>query len=328
MSRIEIFQQEIFTKNYSKFLLNTSDKIQITCYKLQSNETKAVSLIRLSLWSMRHLPQEAVLPYRTGVLCILTSSSRTRHWWSPNQTVNLGWTWKKENTEKKYCLQVTKKKEKESFVGDESSKRAERALEGEQSTEGELSSPAVPTAHRGSPGWCCAGCSTLVPPGQWAMSTSSQGLHLGPWYDSAALWGASSKHFSATTRKTSHYGSSRGYNPSIQSFYVLGFQVIFCQHLCIFGLSTHIFINSWKQKPVLYVWIWFRVKTLQPAWITYWSCIYLSFGWHFPSLQLSNSQKSVLNSYIYSELRTSVIPASLQRSFTRMIWYDLSVIVH
>lgn len=64
-----------------------------------------------------------------------------------------GMNLKKENTEKKYCLQVTKKKEKESFVGDESSKRAERALEGEQSTEGELSSPAVPTAHRGSPGW-------------------------------------------------------------------------------------------------------------------------------------------------------------------------------
>lgn len=66
MSRIEILQQEIFTKNYSKFLPNTSDKIQITCYKLQNNETNAVSLIRLSLRGMWHLAQEAVVHYKPG----------------------------------------------------------------------------------------------------------------------------------------------------------------------------------------------------------------------------------------------------------------------
>lgn len=156
-------------------------KIQITCYKLQSNETKAVSLIRLSLWSMRHLPQEAVLPYRAGVLCILTSSSRTRHWWSPNQTVSLGWTWKKENTEKKYCLQVTKKKEK--FCGRWELKTGWEGTGGRAEHRGRTKQPS--SAHssqrisrlgvvQAAPHWCLQD-SGLCPP---AAKVSTWGLDM------------------------------------------------------------------------------------------------------------------------------------------------------
>ena len=54
-------------------------KIQVTCYKLQNNETKATRLIRLSLYGITHLPKEAVLPYKPGNVGLLTSSLRTRH---------------------------------------------------------------------------------------------------------------------------------------------------------------------------------------------------------------------------------------------------------
>lgn len=85
-----------------------------------------------------------------------------------------------ENTEGKVLLTGDKEQKKGSFVGAESSKWAERALEGEQSREGEQSSPVVPTLTEELQSRGCAGCPTLVPPGQRAVSTRSQGLHLEP----------------------------------------------------------------------------------------------------------------------------------------------------
>lgn len=199
VSRTEIFQQKMYTKNYSKFRLNTWDKIQITCYKLKNNARKAPSLERFSLWGMWHLAQEAVLPYKPGdVFWHLPEGPRT---WLAKSKPNCQPGMNLEENTEKCCWQVTKNREKERFVRAESSKWAERELEGEQSPEGEPSSPAVPRAHRGAPGQKMfrlphAGASRAVgcvhqqprsPPGalRWFCNTVG-----------------SQFHFSATTRKT------------------------------------------------------------------------------------------------------------------------------
>lgn len=132
-----------------------------------------------------------------------------------------------ENTEGKALLTGDKEQKKGSFVGAESSKWAERALEGEQSTEGEQSSPAVPTAHRGAPeqGMCS------LPHTSWCL----QDRGLCPPAAKVSTWSPEMilQHCGEPVSSTfqllqgNKYGSSHVYNPSTQSFYILGFQIFF-----------------------------------------------------------------------------------------------------
>lgn len=128
MSIIEILQQEIFTKKLFKIspehiTQNTDNMLQVTKqWNKGSKFNKVVSKRLVTSGPGSSVPLQARM-------CILTPSSRTRHWPSPNQTASLGWTWERIEREK-YCWQVTTNKKKESFVGAESSKWAERSLEG------------------------------------------------------------------------------------------------------------------------------------------------------------------------------------------------------
>lgn len=106
MSRIGTFQQEIFRGNNTNIVLNASEKMQITCHKLQIKGTKAVSLIRLSLYVIRHLPKEAALPYKPGDASLLTSS------------LEVGTSQVLANCQSGVDLQVKEYREKELMAGD------------------------------------------------------------------------------------------------------------------------------------------------------------------------------------------------------------------